>query len=64
MDYGFTTAPADFSAALEAADIPAPVKAAIQAVWAATATTDPQYQVSAATGPLWTVVRVAAFREE
>jgi hypothetical protein len=64
MDYGFTTAPADFASALQAADIPAPTKAAIQAVWDATATSDPSYEVSAATGDLWTVIRVAAIRTQ
>lgn len=63
MDYGFSTAPADFDAALAALDAPADVKAAIGAVWEATAQTDPSYEISAATGDLWTVVRVAAVRK-
>lgn len=64
MDYGFTTAPAEFTAALEALDAPTEVKAAVTAAWAATAQTDPSYEVVAATGDLWTVVRIAAVRGE
>lgn len=64
MDYGFTTVPTDFTAALTAADIPAPVKAAIQAAWDATTTTDPNYEINAATGDLWTVIRIAAVRSD
>lgn len=64
MDYGFSTAPADFAAALADLDAPAEVKSAIEAVWAATVQTDPVYEVLAATGDLWSVVRVAAVRQQ
>lgn len=64
MDFSFTTAPANFAATLADSDAPAEVKAALTAVWDATVTNDPLYEVSAAAGELWTVVRVAAVREE
>lgn len=68
MDYDFTTSPAEFAANLAAAatqqSIGGTVASAIQAAWDATVQTDPSYQVSAATGELWTVVRVAAVRTE
>lgn len=68
MDYGFTTSPSEFAANLAAAasrqSIGGTVAAAVQAAWDATVQTDPSYEVSAATGDLWTVVRVAAVRTE
>lgn len=59
MDYGFSTAPADFAAALAAADIPPLVKTAVQATWGANDHSGANYEIAAATGTTWTVVRIA-----
>lgn len=63
MDYRFTATPATFSADLAAQNYPAALAAAVEAVWAATVQSDPSYEVNAAVGDLWTVVRIAAVRE-
>lgn len=63
MDYGFVTAPADFTAALTSFDAPPEVKTAVESVWAATDQTGQSYEVHAATGKTWTVVRVASVIE-
>jgi hypothetical protein len=60
MDHDFSTTPDTFAADLEAQDIPAAVKTAITAAWGATNQTAPTYQVNAATGDFWTVIRIAA----
>lgn len=60
MDYTFSITPAMFTADLAAQSIPAVVKAAIQAGWAATDQSKPTYEINAATGDYWTVVRIAA----
>jgi hypothetical protein len=67
MDYTFSTTPATFTADLAAAAtarrIPALVQTAIEAGWAATDQSKPTYQIDAATGDFWTVVRIAAMLE-
>jgi hypothetical protein len=67
MDYTFSTTPATFAADLATAvadqHIPDPVQTAIKSGWAATDQTKPTYQIDAATGDFWTVVRVAAVLE-
>lgn len=63
MDYSFLTTPASFQSDLAAATMPPTVRDAIAAAWAATIQTDPTYRVFAATGDLWTVIRIAAERE-
>lgn len=64
MDYTFATTPATFAADLAAAStaqsIPVAIRTAIESGWAATDQTKPTYQIDAATGDFWTVVRVAA----
>ena len=64
MDYAFTTAPADFQVSLVGSDVPLQLHGAVSSVWAVTAQTDPSYEVCVATGDLWTVVRIAAVRQE
>lgn len=64
MDYGFTTSPTGFAAALAEADIPTSVKAALRATWDANDHSGATYEVSAATGETWTVARVAQVKQE